>query len=99
MYVRVRCLRSKGAVVPMEIVKTLPAVEGRLTVREERDPELGRPVTRARLLERHAGNPVDILPDLSDATLLWAEDGALRLSGIERVGKVAYAQTWAVELT
>ncbi len=69
-----------------------------LRVAEERDHELGRPVLRARLLDTQRGTEADLLPDLSDARLLWAENNRLRFAGFERVDNANYAQTWEVEV-
>jgi hypothetical protein len=41
---------------------------------------------------------MDVLPELLDARLLWAQDNKWRLSGIERIDDVDYAQTWSVEM-
>ena len=64
----------------------------------ERVPELGRNVVRARLLDISKGTRTDVLPDLSDALLLWAENGKLRLTGVERVEEASFAQTWVIEV-
>jgi len=97
MRVKVRRLRLNGKNLPMN-PEGEPPVSGELRVRPERDPELSRDVTRARLLDVGRGTETDLLPDLSDAQLLWAKGGKLRLSGVERVGGVSFAQTWAVEM-
>lgn len=97
MRVKVRRLRLNGKNLPMN-PEGEPPVSGELRVRPERDPELSRDVTRARLLDIGRGTETDLLPDLSDAQLLWAKGGKLRLSGVERVGGVSFAQTWAVEV-
>lgn len=97
MRVKVRRLRLNGKNLPMN-PEGAPPVSGELRVRPERDPELSRDVTRARLLDVGRGTETDLLPDLSDAQLLWAKGGQLRLSGVERVGGVSFAQTWAVEV-
>ena len=45
-----------------------------------------------------SGTEADLLPDLSDARLLWAENNRLRFAGFERVDNANYAQTWEVEV-
>lgn len=97
MRVKVRPLYKKGCLLPREVLNQLPPVVGELEVAEERDFELARPVLRARLLNTQKGTPHDLLPDLSDARLLHAQENKLRLTGFERVGSSNYAQTWAVE--
>lgn len=98
MRVRVRLLRQRGRLLHRAEHAELPGYVGDLSVAEFRDIELGRPVVRARLRDIQSGVRRDILPELSDATLLWAEQNKLRLSGFERVDDADYAQTWSVEL-
>lgn len=97
MRVKVRRLRLNGKNLPAN-PDGHPPVVGELRVSPERDPELAREVTRARLLDTTRGTGNDLLPDLSDAQLLWARDGKLRLAGVERVGGVSFAQTWSIEV-
>ena len=97
MKVKVRRLRLNGKNLPAN-PEGHPPVTGELSVKPERDPELSREVTRARLLGKVHGTEIDLLPDLSDAQLLWAKDGKMRLSGVERIEGIAFAQTWSVEV-
>lgn len=97
MRVTVRRLRHLGKILPASIGGE-PPVHGELHVKAERDPELGRGVVRARVLDISKGTRTDVLPDLSDVQLLWAENGKLRLSGFERVEDASFAQTWAIEM-
>ena len=46
----------------------------------------------------HAGTDKDVLRELLDARLLWADDGKMRLTGFEQDGAVSYAETWSVEM-
>lgn len=98
MRVKVRTLHRKGHLLPREFAVQQPPRIGALRVAEERDHELGRPVLRARLLDASSGIEVDLMPDLSDARLLWAENNRLRFAGFERVDDANYAQTWEVEV-
>lgn len=98
MKVKVRPLQSKGRMLPRHLAVEQPPRIGALRVSEERDHELSRPVLRARLLDASGGTESDLLPDLSDAKLLWADNNRLRLSGFERVDEANYAQTWEVEM-
>ena len=52
-----------------------------------------------RIPDTQNGTEADLLPDLSDARLLWAENNRLRFAGFERVDNANYAQTWEVEVT
>ncbi len=98
MRVKVRPLRRQGRNLHQQEQMALPPFVGELTVSESKDHELGRQVLRARLLNTTSGTEHDILPELSDARLLWAADNKMRLSGFERIDKAAYAQTWSVEV-
>ena len=75
-----------------------PPFVGELSVAENRDLELGRTTVRARLRAALTEGGADILPELTDAHLLWAADNKMRLTGFERVDKASYAQTWSVEV-
>jgi hypothetical protein len=99
MRVKVRRLRHEGRNMHQKEVQDCPAVVGELTVAEARDPELGRQVLRARLLDINSGTEHDILPELSDARLLAAEGNKFCLTGLERIDKASYAQTWSLELS
>lgn len=98
MQVKVRCLRREGRNLHSQGPLAQPPSVGELTVAEGRDIELGRVVVRARLLQVRGSIESDMLPELSDARLLWVGDKELRLDGFERVNNAAYAQTWAVEV-
>lgn len=71
---------------------------GDLSVDQIRDPKVGRAVLRARLLNISEGTQKDVLPELSDAQLLWAGDGKMRLSGLERCNNADVAQTWSIKV-
>lgn len=98
MRVQVRPLRAKGRNLNRDELKDLPPFLGTLKVAEARDHELGRPVVRARLLDITTGTNADVLPELCDARLLWAEGKKWRLTGFERIDAADYMQTWSVEL-
>jgi hypothetical protein len=98
MRVKVRPMRRAGRNLHQKEQMALPPFVGELTVAEARDPELGRPVLRARLQDLAGSSSCDILPELSDVQLLWAMDQKMRLSGFECIDKAAYAQTWSVEV-
>lgn len=97
MRVRVRPMRQKGRNMPSAQCMAQPGAIGELSVCEWRDPELGRCVVRAQLLESVA-TATDVLPELDDAHLLSMKDGQMRLSGYERIEHASYAQTWLVEV-
>jgi hypothetical protein len=92
-------LRTKGRNLNRDELNDLPPFMGTLKVAESRDPELGRPVVRARLLDTTAGTNADVLPELCDARLLWADGNKWHLTGFERIDAADYMQTWSVEMT
>lgn len=98
MRVQVRPLRQHGRNLNRQELEGIPAHVGLLKVLEGRDPEFGRSVTLARLLDPVNGIETDILPELTDARLLWVNDKKMRIGGFERIQDVDYAQTWALEL-
>lgn len=97
MRVKVKLLQNRGRALKRPELLSVPAYEGVLKVTEERDYDLSRAVVRARVLQLTAGLQTDVLPELSDARLVWAENGKMRLTGFEEIDGAAYAQTWAVE--
>lgn len=98
MRVRVRTMRQLGRSLPQQERNSLPPFVGVLNINEYRDPELGRSIVRAQLFDPVKGADIEILPELTDAKLIWLEGTKLRLSGMERIDKAAYAQTWSVEV-
>jgi hypothetical protein len=89
-------MRRQGRNLPTKEQMELPPIVGVLSVNEERDVERGRNTVRARLIDDKSGN--DVLPELNSALLLWADKNRMRLTGLERVDKADYAQTWSVEV-
>ena len=89
---RRRQVRNK----PSKEHMALPPIMGLLTLHEQLDVDLGRTTVRARLVDDKSGN--DVLPELTSALLLWADKNRMRLTGLERVDKADYAQTWSIEV-
>lgn len=96
MRVKVIPLRRDGIDLKIKELRDEAPHVGMLRVEEARDPRLSRQVVRARLLT--PGTDKDVLRELVDARLLWADDGKMRLTGFEQEGAVSYAQTWSVEM-
>lgn len=96
MRVKVIPLRRDGVDLKIKELRDEAPHVGMLRVEEARDPRLSRQVVRARLLT--PGTDKDVLRELVDARLLWADDGKMRLTGFEQEGAVSYAQTWSVEM-
>lgn len=98
MKVKVRVLRREGRNLPRQEYLQPPLIEGELGVAPERDHELGRSVLRAHLRDASHGGNADLLPELTDVSLLFVGDGQMRLSGFEQIDRRAYAQTWEVQV-
>ena len=96
MRVQVRTMRLQGRNLPLRVQMEKPPAVGTLTVNEQRDVELGRSTVRARLIDDASGN--DILPELSSAQLLWADKNQMRMTGLERIEKADFAQSWSIEV-
>lgn len=96
MRVQVRPLRRQGRNMPSKEHMALPPSVGILAVNEQRDIELGRNTVRARLVDDKSGN--DVLPELTSANLIWVDKNRMRLTGLERIDKADYAQTWSIEV-
>lgn len=96
MRVRIRRLRHHGASLSAAPEARPPRQSGSLEVEEHRDLKFSRTVLRARLVDESG---IDIVPELLDVRLVWAKDGHMRLSGLERIDRAEYAQTWDVEVS
>ncbi len=98
MRFQVITMRSKGRNMHREAQLKVPKFTGDLSVDRQQDPELSRPLLRARLTDVAGGVETDVLPVLDDAQLIWAGNRKMRITGFERVDGADYAQTWAMEL-
>jgi hypothetical protein len=100
MKLAVVCLRCKGRRVPKWQLHRAQRFEGQLTITEERDDVLHRTTRVARVIEVEP-RPINLLPPLFDATLLWMSNDQMALTGFERVDSTGdytdYAQTWLCE--
>lgn len=98
MKVAVRPMRVKGREIPHKELLQRPVSVGRLEVREQRSSMLHRATTTARLLSLNQSAPLDVLPMLRSAELLWLRDEELRLTGCELEDGAEYVQTWNVKV-
>jgi hypothetical protein len=100
MKLTVVCLRCKGRRVPTWQLHRAVRHVGQLTIIEEHDKLLHRVTRVARVIELER-RPVNLLPPLFDATLLWMSNDQMALAGFERVDTTGdytdYAQTWLCE--
>lgn len=98
MKVKVRPMRKAGRNMPHQEQTDTPQVVGLLSIGETRDHELGRTVVRAQLMDAIKVPGTELLPDLTDARILWIDGSRMRVTGMERLVNASYAQTWAVEV-
>jgi hypothetical protein len=89
-------LRESGVVVDQRARNRPEPVEGELRIEHRQDSELGRPVQVARLLSTTRTMSPDLLPPLTDVAIVAMASSGFTLTGMERVGSVAYAQSWWV---
>lgn len=104
MLVRLHRLRERGWPIPRYQFAFKSAVEGELTLHEERDDLLNRYTRIARL--RSPNGYADLgVPPLLDAQLVELTRERLVLSGIERSEDITiqriedFAQTWVCWIT
>lgn len=99
MIVYLHRLRERGWPIPKYQFAFKDGIEGKLTLREERDTVLNRHTRIARLQSPSSAIQLDV-PPLLDAILVEVTAERLVLSGIERHEDIAiakiedFAQTW-----
>lgn len=98
MRVKVRPLRKEGRLLISSEQPRVPGFAGIFTVDETRDHAAGRTMVRAKLTGISTGANIDVLPELLDARVLWAQDSKMRVVGFERIAGIEYSQTWSVEV-
>lgn len=76
-------------------LRTATGVE-RVRIKGIDAPELGQPYSKVSRNAQSA--PMDVLPMLRSAELLWLRDEELRLTGCEQEDGAEYVQTWAVKV-
>jgi hypothetical protein len=98
MRVEVRPLNVSGRPLSRAEHQRLPASVGKLKVHEKRSSKLDRIVLCATLTSVSDGLETELLPELGEAQLIWADDGVMRIRGIEVLERTQYAQTWVVKV-
>lgn len=98
MKVDVRPINFRGRPLPAAQRKKEPACQGKLRIGENRNHRLGRSVLCATLTHATDGLGTQLLPELMDAQVIWAEDGFMRVRGVEEIEGTMYAQTWDVKV-
>lgn len=98
MRVEIRPINLRGKALKKAERDALAPVCGKLKVFENRLHALGRTLLCARVLSVSDGLETDLLPELLDAQLLWLDDKAIRLRGVEQVDGTSYGQTWDIKV-
>lgn len=98
MKVEVHCINRQGRPLPKAQRLSQPACRGELKVFENRLHALNRVVRCAQLVSVSDGLETELLPELTDAQLLWVDDRRMRFSGIELVEGALYQQGWDVRV-
>jgi hypothetical protein len=98
MNVIVRPINVKGKPLKTSERRASKTYVGRLRIREDRLTFLNRAFTQAELLSNIDGQEAPVLPPLVDARVLWLDDAAMRMTGMEIVEGLQYYQTWDIEV-
>lgn len=98
MRVEVRTINQKGKLLKKADRLNLPPCRGELKLLENRLHTLGRATTCARIVSAGDGLETDLLPELVDASVIWMDDKAIRLRGIEIIDDIHYSQTWDIKV-
>lgn len=98
MKVEVHCINRKGRPLPKAQRTSQPGCRGELKVFENRLHALNRVVCCARLVSMTDGVEAALLPELTDAQLLWLDDKKMRFTGIEDIDGTLYQQGWDVKV-
>lgn len=98
MKVEVKCINEKGKALPTKLRKEREAYRGLLRIRQDRVDAYSRFVTKAQLLTQDDATGSTVLPDLLDAEVIWAQDGALRIRGTEMLEGTQFVQTWEAKV-
>lgn len=98
MKVEVRPLNVLGKPQRKKDVDKTPPCRGKLKVFENRLHTFGRSLLCAQVVDVNDGLEAQLLPELSNAELLWLDNDRMRLSGLERVDTMTFYQTWDVRV-
>ncbi|WP_374259395.1 hypothetical protein [Aquabacterium sp.] len=98
MRVEIRPINLRGKPLKKAERNALAPVRGNLKVFENKLHAFGRAVRCARVLSTSDGLEADLLPELLDAELLWLDDKAIRLRGVEQVDGTLFGQTWDIKV-
>lgn len=98
MHMLITPMRCKGVALTPQERRLYPAIRGDVLVNAQVSEYLGRSSNIARVSKGMPLEP-DPLPLLLDATLAGMAPNGFVLSGIELVGKCAYAQSWWCRLS
>lgn len=96
MRVEVRPINECGRPLPTAQRRKQAGNQGKLQIAENRLHAQGRVVLCATLTHATDGLGTLLLPELTDAQVIWVEDNRMRVRGIEQVEGTLYAQTWDI---
>ena len=98
MRVEARPINLRGKPMAKAERSALPPARGNLKVSENKLHSFGRNVRSARIVTATDGLENDLLPELLDAELIWLDDTAIRLRGLEQVDGTLFGQTWDIKV-
>ena len=98
MKVEIQLVNEKGLGIPAKERGARPKYRGALRIREERVHALGRTTTVAKLLSSTDDAEEPVVPYLTDASVLFVDDGQMRARGFEVAAGVQFGQVWDVRV-
>jgi hypothetical protein len=87
-------LRERGRPVGPAALRSAAPLVGDLRIEEIRDDVLMRYVRTARILDLSRPRAASVLAVLYEPVIVAMAASAFTLSGVERVGEQAFAQSW-----
>ena len=91
-------MRDRGRLVQGETLRQRAPLVGDVRIEEIRDPLLMRYVRTARVLDLDRPREARVLAELHEPIIVAMTVQAFTLSGVERVGEQAFAQSWLLRL-
>jgi hypothetical protein len=98
MKVDVRPFHIKGKPLSTKERAKLPFITGKLKVFDNRQHKLGRVVKVACLVSTTDDLESLLMPELFDVSLLWVDEGFIRLRGFEVIDDYEHSQAWEIKV-
>lgn len=98
MKAEVQLVNEKGRAIAAKSRAAMPKYRGVLHINESRSQALGRICVTAQLLSPTDAALSLLLPELTDAAVLFLREGQMRVRGFEVMDGTQYGQTWDVKL-